>query len=217
MQKTMVVRWSIVLAWACLLTLSACSDGLKWSEDVRLPDGRVVTLNRQVEFEGPTGGPGGPHTESFQRIEFVSPIDGDTVVWENRRPNAMLGVVALWADGRRLRILTAPLYGGDEFKVGCPNPPYLVYEYSSGEWKPLAWNQIPRMAIRANVTTQPLYARALIERSRKHLTAEQTSNSLYTLANGFEVPYVVNLEPDIKQSFASQNCDRKRNYLIRKD
>lgn len=209
------IRWAVA-ACSSLLALTACSDGLKWSEDVRLPDGRIVTLRRAAEFGGPSGGPGGPHTESSQRIEFVSPINGEVVVWQNKAPEAMLGLVALWAQGGRLRILTTPLYGGDEFQVNCPNPPYLVYEYSSAAWRAVPWDQVPRMAIRSNATIQPLYARALIEQSRKHLSAEQTSNSFYTLGNGFEVPYVVHLDPVVQQSFGSRNCDRERNYLIKR-
>src|SRR5690349_13643280 len=41
-----------IFAAVLLPSLGACATSLKWTEDVKLPDGRIVTLARYQEFRG---------------------------------------------------------------------------------------------------------------------------------------------------------------------
>jgi hypothetical protein len=188
------------------LALSACgkSDELAWTEDVKLPDGRVVTLTRWVEFKGPYA-MGDTPNESKQRLEFKHPDTGEIVKWENSKETGMLNTVALVVDKGHLNILSVPSLGDDSHKFNCPNPPYLLYEYVNGKWqsKPLA--DIPDKLIRANLTTHIKEKREEIETKDRHLTAAQTSDS-YTYSDVKRVPYVINFDGMPVQTFENKNC-----------
>lgn len=190
--------------------LSGCgADRLSWTEDIRLPDGSSLTLQRSAEFRGPR------RTESRQTMEFRSPISGEQVRWENSAPDPQLGIVALWLEGNTPQVLTRPLYVGDEMRLDCPSPPYLLYEFVSGRWRELPWDRVPKRAIRANVTTFVLSDREKIESSGHHLTSAQTSDFRFTLPGVRHVPFVVHLDPKVLQTHGLGNCNRERNTLIK--
>lgn len=198
---------------AFMLVACGQSSELSWTEDVKLPDGRVVTLSRWVEFKGPYA-MGDTPNESKQWFEFKHPQTGQVVKWENSDELGMLNTLALWIENGNPILLSKPALGGDSRKFQCPNPPYLLYEYASGKWqiKPLA--QIPRQRIRANMTTHPKMRREEIEASKRRLSVEQTTNS-YTYRDGVErVPYVISFEEMPPQTFVEQNCDRKTDKLL---
>lgn len=221
------------------LLLAACSDSdLTWTEDVKLPDGRVITLKRWVEFKGGSSHLGDPSTESRQSLEFKHPDTGEVVKWRNQMPQGpfridlsssapasfdtgpdnmapgRLKTVAVWLEDGKPRLLGEPMYGGDLARFYYPNPPYLLYEYSAGQWrnKPLAEIGIKR--IRANLTASPVNSREDIERNNRHLTAAQTADS-YTRPTGtYHVPYLIQFEGMPAQTFGLKNSDSAPNYLI---
>lgn len=189
---------------------------MKWSEDVRLPDGRTVKLKRWAEFKGGSGHPGEPATESLQRLEFKHPDTGETVRWENATEDGRLFTLALWLDNGTPQLLTEPAYGGDLRRFNCPNPPYLLYEYAGGRWlnKPLARVSLKR--VRSNLTASPLNSRQLITQSHNYLNVGQTSNSHTFLEGRREVPYVLSFEEMPAQTFKLEDCSRVSNlkFLI---
>lgn len=201
----------------CITPLMACGvSDLKWTEDIRLPDGRVLVLFRWVEFEGGSSHLGDPSVESSQQFEFKHPDTGAIVKWQNRSEQGNLRTIALWLEHGRPFLLGTPAYGGDSRKYNCPNPPYLLYEYAGGQWqtKPLA--QISLKQIRANLTFAPLERRSDILRNGRHLGVEQTSNS-YAAADGVHfVPYVIRFEGMPPQTFREEDCSRSSNlnYLL---
>jgi hypothetical protein len=213
-----IIRSMATTAVAVLLAggLSSCSrNDLKWTEDVRLPDGRVVTLERYVEFKGPSQ-LGEPSTESLQRLSFKHPTTGEVVRWESAREQGFLETIALWLDGERPVLLTSPAYGGDDRRLGCPNPPYLVYEYIQGAWRTRPLAQISVDRLRSNMTAHSLENRAAIEANSRRLTADQTADS-YTYRNGnVRVPYVLDFKGMPSQTFDEQTCTypSRTNYLL---
>jgi hypothetical protein len=111
-------------------------------------------------------------------------------------------------------LLGTPAYGDDYFRLGCPNPPYMLFEYISGKWisRPLA--QIRIDTVRVNLTTHAKKMRDEIEASNRHLTAAQTSDS-YTYRDGVHrVPYLIRFQSMPAQSFDARNCDKPFNELI---
>jgi hypothetical protein len=50
-----VSRQVVLASMAAVLlpSFAACATSLKWTEGVKLPDGRIVTLTRYQEFRGP--------------------------------------------------------------------------------------------------------------------------------------------------------------------
>lgn len=194
----------------CLLlsmSIAACgkSNDLTWTEDVKLPDGRVLTLTRWVEFNGPYA-MGDTPTESRQRLEFKHPETGEIVKWENAKKPGLLDTVGLWLDQGKPMLLGKPAYGDDSHRYNCPNPPYLLFEFEAGKWQSRSLSQIPISQIRANITFNPKERREGIEANKRHLTAAQTLDS-YTYREGVhKVPYVIKFEGMPVQTFENQNC-----------
>lgn len=202
---------------AVALCITACTDKMVWTEDVRLPDGQAVRLEREAEFEGPAGGPGTSRTESFQQIRFKNPETQAEVVWSNTLDEGRLGVVALWLHHGRPTMLTMPLYAGDEWKFGCPNPPFLVYQYVAGKWQDVPLEALPDMVLRGNVTFKPLLARQRIAERSNHLGVAETSASVFYLGGTRPVPFLVHLGPEVVQTKTESNCDHELDYLIKED
>lgn len=200
--------------------LSGCvRNDLKWTEDVKLPDGRVVNLGRYAEFKGGASHLGDPSTESLQRFEFKHPGTGELVRWESSERTGRLTTIALWLDQETPRLLARPSYGGDEFRFKCPNPPYLLFEHVQGGWRSVQLAQIGIERLRANMTTH-LMERGLRERIQEsglHLDANRTADS-YTYRDGnIRVPYVLDFRTLPDQTFDEKNCDRQLNDLLAKE
>lgn len=199
-----------VLAMGVIVVISACSNGnrpLRWTEDVKLPDGRVVTLNRYQEFKGPHE-LGDTPTESDYWLEFKHPDTGETVRWESDRD---LNPLALMIDRSTPILLVKPWFGSSMFRYKCPNPPYLLFRYESGRWLREDVAHIPIMRLRVNMTYSPKERRDLIRSSGHHLGVESTQDSQHNLR-----PYIIDFSSMTEQTFVPENCYRNRNYLIGK-
>jgi len=159
------VSRNLEIGIALLACLTGCTRSLRWSEDVRLPDGRVITLQRYQEF-------GGAHellqepTESDYWLEFKPPDSGKTVRWSSDRT---LATVALMMDGTVPRLLLTPQFDG-VYTHKCPDPPYLLYEFRNGRWASVPLAVLRGMRVVPNMTYSPSDARAEIESSGKHVS-----------------------------------------------
>jgi hypothetical protein len=206
------------------LLVAGCTDSVRWTEDVRLPDGRVIVLQRYAEFARPGGG-----AETLQRIEFSHPATGKPVVWENarhRRENVSGGIlttIALFESGGNMFLLTLPAYGNDQIYFNCPDPPYLLFEHRPGGWvsKPIA--QIPVQILRANLTDRIGIARGreALAKAGGHLGLAYTGNHERQIRDergrSSIVPYVIDFRNQPQQTFGVyENCDRPLNYLTAK-
>jgi hypothetical protein len=177
--------------------LAACGDGaLRWTEDVQLPDGRVVTLTRYQEFKGPHE-IGQSSTESDYWFEFVNPDTGEKVRWNGRR---IQSTAALLISDKTPQLLTKTEFDGWE-KSNCPNPSFLLYRYGDGGWRQVSLETIPVRKLRANMTSSPAGARVAIKENNHHLPIAITSNSMM-----MNRPWWISFEGLEKQTFGYQNC-----------
>jgi hypothetical protein len=188
-----------------LACLGACNDtrSLNWTEEVLLPDGRVVTLTRHQEFKGPHER-GDTPTESDYWFEFKNPDTAEAVRWRSDRD---LATLALMFDGAVPMLLTTPNFGGVH-RRNCPNPPYLLFRYEKS-WSEVPLGTIPVKRVRVNVTAWPKDRRESIRSSNDHLSVEQTQSSEYRGR-----PYVINFDQMREQTFGNQNCGRTTNDLV---
>lgn len=188
------------------VVLAACdnaSSPLRWIEDVRLPDGRIVTLTRYQEFKGPHEW-GNTPTVSDYWFEFKHPDTGQVVRWQSDRD---LDPLALFMDAKVPMLLVRPNFDGVE-RRHCPNPPYLLFRFV-GVWEQVPLERIPVRRLRANLTFGLSGERKLIESSNFHLTAEQTSNTTFQ-----NVPFIINFSLMKEQTFGIQNCGRNPDRLL---
>jgi hypothetical protein len=118
--------------------------------------------------------------------------------------------------GSKAMLLTTPLYGDDDFSYKCPNPPYLLYEYTQGQWtrKPLA--EVGLDQVRSNMTSHPLGARPRIQDRGHHLDVDETSNS-HTYRDGTQpVPYILSFR-NLPVQVLDESCPHRKsppNYLL---
>ena len=201
-------NWRMLIATALLAgALAGCMRGestIKWTEDVLLPDGRTVTLKRYQEFKGPSE-IGQPPSESYYWFEFKHPDTGEKVRWETKREP---GTVALLVHQKSVMLLASPMFGSGMRDFGCPNPPYLLYQYASGKWEPIDLSSIPIKRLRSNMTYAAGDRLATIKAGNGHLSAATTSNARYE-----NQPWVMDFS-GVKQTFEQFNCVNALNNLL---
>jgi len=190
------------MAFVLLVALVGC-ERIRWTEDVRLPDGRTITLTRLQNYGGPT--------EIGQRssamdywLEFTNPDTRERVRWQSDRD---LATVALLIYDRTPYLLLEPGFGSSLHKLGCPNPLYLLYRYEGGRWLSTPLAGIPVKRVRANVTSAA--DKDLREGRIKHLPVERTQDS-YVLNDR---PWIMDFT-NVDQTFDPKNCNRELDYLL---
>ena len=189
-------RW-VCLSSMVLASLSAYGSGsIKWTEDVRLPDGRIVTLTRYQEFKG-------PHelfqsaTESGYWFEFTNPDTGRVVRRDGDRTQQtaelLLSDKAPW-------LLVRLTFNGWE-KFDCPNPAFLLYKHEGDTWHQKPLEEIPVKRFRANMTGSVRVAEETILKYHHHLPVEVTANSVID-----NQEWQISFEGLAKQTFGTENC-----------
>jgi len=153
------------------LALSACGNSIKWQEDVKLPSGKIVVVNRIQEFEGPSG-LGQPSSESDSVMKFVDPYTHQRVEWHGRR---YLEAIALLDDPRGMYLVLRPEYGGWR-DMRCPQPMYQLFRLKGGEWEWLPLESIPVRRFRANLAIDPTSWRERIRELRGHISTDEPRN-----------------------------------------
>jgi hypothetical protein len=138
-----------------MLALSACfkAPTLRWTEDVELPDTRVVTLKREQHFD--EGGYVAAHS-----FEFQHPVTREIVRWNS---DGFFGLVALFLVQDVPYILVKPTFGKEAEQAGCPDPSMFIYRYESAVWVQVPYAQSPVKFVARNVTSDPKADRKLIE------------------------------------------------------
>lgn len=193
-----------LLAFAA--TTAACSDNadLDWREDVRLPDGRIITLTRHQEFRGAYT-LGDTPSESDYWFEFTHPTSGQKIRWQSDR---YLSTVALMMGNDEPFLLLTPNFSGD-FKYDCPDPAYLLFHYRrNGQWIRVPLEAVPVKRLKANMTTGPKTYRDQIRRQGLKLSAEDTERTV----GAFRGQYI-DFGLMKQQTFERASCGRAPNYL----
>jgi hypothetical protein len=79
----------VLLSLLCLTACSRPTPPLKWTEDVQIPNGPIVTLTRYQEFKGPHEIGDGPTSTDYW-FEFKHPESQQTIRWQRDRDLATL-------------------------------------------------------------------------------------------------------------------------------
>jgi hypothetical protein len=192
------------LCWAIGLVgaLAGCGRA-RWTEDVRLPDGRTITLTRTQNFGGPTE-IGQRSTTTQYSLEFSNPDTGERVRWERDRD---LAPVAVLIHDRTPYLLLMPGFASSARELGCPDPPYLLYRYAGGRWSSTPLPDIPVKQLRANVTTVP--DDDIRSGDVTHVSVARTQDS-YVMNHQ---PWVMNFT-NVHQKFDPRHCDERSDYLL---
>lgn len=104
---------------------------LTWQEEVKLLDGRVITVTQKNRIEDRT-----PREFwlTFKLPEFGS----QEIVWHE---NLMPMVLNIYQ--HKLYVVGIPATKREFLQYGRPKPPYLGYRYEAGRWQLLSFSEIP--------------------------------------------------------------------------
>jgi hypothetical protein len=199
MKPFMKFRALIVLGLCFLLaSCNVKNRPLKWTEEVNLPDNRIIQLTRYQEFKGPHELGDTPSVSDYW-FEFQHPDTAEKIRWESGRELTTLALVFV---NRVTYLLTKPDFGGVE-RFECPDPPYLLFAYLENKWERVPLSKMPVKKLRVNMTYDPDSERDKIRRGTNHLTAFVTSDSKF---NGR--PFIINFGAMPEQTFGYKNCGK---------
>lgn len=167
--------------WLAALPGCVADRTLRWTEDVQLPDGRVVTLKRIQSFDEQ----GFVDAHSF---EFEHPVTKEMIRWHSdvalyapelpqpaarqKRPTTgFFRLVALFMVNDVPHILVSPTFGGQNEQAGCPYPSMFIYKHVGGGWQQVPYAQSPVREVTNNTTMDPKYDREHIKASNFKIAA----------------------------------------------
>lgn len=133
--------------------LSSCfgKSTYRWKEEVQLHDGRVIVIERSVRTGEVPVEIGQPPGESDYTLRFKN-SDGKSVTWESSK--SLRPMTLDFVDGVPYVVATG-ITGNDYARHGCPKPPYVIFEFKSGSWERITYEQLPKSVRRANLYSSP--------------------------------------------------------------
>jgi len=119
--------------------LGGCSDSKSWKEEVKLQDGRVITITQKRRYESVyTGSNTGNLPREFW-LTFKLPEFGDKeITWHE---NLMPQVLNVYQG--KLYVVGTPFTEREFRQYGKPYPEYVPYRYDAGQWQRIAFTEIP--------------------------------------------------------------------------
>lgn len=200
--------WSNIVVIVAILfgdvSAAGGNDSLRWTEDVRLPDGRIVTVTRFQEFKG-------PHelfqksTESDYWFEFLNPNDNHLVRWNGNRTQQTVELM-IWNRTPLLVVLLT--FNGWDLN-NCPSPRFLLYRYEGDRWVQRPLEEIPLKTFRSNMTSEIDEDKKSTLRAKRYLPVEITSDSFRQ-----GKPWRITFEGLTKQTFGADNCAHETGLFV---
>jgi hypothetical protein len=141
--------------------LSGCQwfeRDLEWKQEVRLQDGRTVMVDRVSKVTGKRFPEGGNY-DIYQSLTFTHPDTHTRISWA---PPEHTGPVMLDVDGPKAYYVVEAISVGDYNRIGCPNPPYLVYRYADKQWTQISIDDMPMRFVERNVQRRSMENKAAI-------------------------------------------------------
>jgi hypothetical protein len=122
-------------------TLAACSDEVKWKEEVRLNDGRVVVIDQARRCAGGnyTAATNATCVATDASLGFRLPeTGGQEVTWHER-----LNPMVLNVSGGHVYLVGYPVHPAEFRAYGGTNPPYIGFVLEGSQWQRIPFERIP--------------------------------------------------------------------------
>jgi hypothetical protein len=169
------VAMGLVLASVPLL--GGCGDNIiTWQEDVKLLDGRVITVAQKNRVEE------GIPRECWLSIKLAE-FGNREIVWHENLSPIVLNVYQ-----NKLYVVGIPSTTREFRQYGNPKPPYIGYRYETGQWQRIPFKEIPEAIYDTNLyfDNMALYRKKHVSLSDK---AEMIKNEKY-------MPYDKRIDPN---------------------
>lgn len=136
----------IVLASVPLIGGCGGSTG-SWQEEVKLSDGRVITVTQKRRYESAYNGQNVGNLPRESWLTFKLPeLGNQEIVWHENLSPQVLNV-----HQGKLYMVGIPFTEQEFRQYGKPKPSYLGYRYEIGNWKRIPFNEIPEAIYDTNL------------------------------------------------------------------
>ena len=186
--------------------------GDSWKEEVLLHDGSKIIVERTVERGGRHEiGQRPPYKE--QRLSFGLPGTDRIITWEDHYSQdlgqANFLPMALDISSGTPYLVAYPMGCLSYNKWGRPNPPYVVFQYQSKEWKRIRVEELPAEIKAPNVIFSMPDIK-VEEFGKRFITAEMIKG----LIDSYQQPEFKTIlrEPVKPKSLGSTNCEDRVLY-----
>ncbi len=125
-------RITLGLVCAALPMLGGCSNTLTWQEEVKLLDGRVITVTqkRRIDIENNA-------RESWLTLKLPE-FGNQEITWHENLFPIVLNVYQ-----GKLYVVGFVFSDREYRQYGEPYPAYVPYRYEAGQWQRIPFNEIP--------------------------------------------------------------------------
>lgn len=136
--------------------ISACSSTMRWTEEVKLHDGRILIVERMYNLGGYRGLESHERTELDETITFSVPDSNKQITWKTDFRDSQ-------PEPNSLNLLQIEVVKGvpyiATYPAGCiaynkwqrPNPPYVFFKYVDNNWKQISLAEFPVELNKINV------------------------------------------------------------------
>ena len=127
-----IKRMILGFVFAIVPMLGGCSDNtVTWQEEVKLLDGRVITVTQKRRYEG--------RVPREHWLTFNLPESGNQdITWHENLLPQVLNV-----HESKLYVVGTPFTENEYRQYGKPYPEYVPYRYESGRWQRIPFIEIP--------------------------------------------------------------------------
>lgn len=141
-------RMTLGIVLASVPLIGGCGGNtLTWQEEVKLSDGRVITITQKRRYESVyTGSNSGTLPREFW-LTFKLPEFGDKeITWHENLSPQVLNI-----HQGRLYVVGTPSTELEFRQYGKPFPEYVPYRYEAGQWQRIPFNEIPEAIYDTNM------------------------------------------------------------------
>jgi hypothetical protein len=134
------ILFKFILVLGCLTSLNACSNNfVTWQEEVKLSDGRVITVTQKKHMEGAFA------REAWLTINLPE-FSSQPIVWHEHLQAMVLNVYA-----GHLYVVGIPPTQREYDEYGRQALPYIGFMWENGQWKRISISNIPEQIYDANM------------------------------------------------------------------
>jgi len=136
------------------------SHTIKWKEEVKLNDDRVMVVERHFNLGGYPTLDASERAPLDETITFTLPDSNKKISWKTEFNDHVpelnsLSPLLLDVIGGIPYLATTPAGCIAYNKWGRPNPPYVLYKYVNDEWKRIPLKEFPAVLVHANLIGLP--------------------------------------------------------------
>lgn len=147
-------RLTLGVVFASVPLIGGCGGNtLTWQEEVKLSDGRVITITQKRRYESVyTGSNSGNLPREYWLTFKLSEFGNKEIIWHENLLPQVLNVYQ-----GKLYVVGTPFTEVEFRQYGKPFPEYVPYRYEAGNWIRIPFNEIPEMIYETNlwIDTEP--------------------------------------------------------------